>query len=156
MRPFILTFFTIVFCSVFLGCKTGKHLTSDNHTQIIVHDKLVPVFKPADSASIRALLECDSNGRVVLSWLDMVQSENARLRFKLDSMGNLMADFKVPSDTVFILGKDSTIIQKTVQTVEVEKELTSWQKFCVVFTVVGLILIVLFVFFKVRSILIKA
>ena len=144
MRPFILTFFTIVFCSVFLGCKTGKHLTSDNHTQIIVHDKLVPVFKPADSASIRALLECDSNGRVVL------------LRFKLDSMGNLMADFKVPSDTVFIPGKDSTIIQKTVQTVEVEKELTSWQKFCVVFTVVGLILIVLFVFFKVRSILIKA
>lgn len=155
MRSFILTFFTIVFCSVFLGCKTGKHLTSDNHTQIIVHDKLVPVFRPADSASIRALLECDSNGRVVLSWLDMAQSENARLRFKLDSMGNLMTDFKVPSDTMFIPGKDSTIIQKSVQTIEVERRLTPWQKFCMVFTIVVLILFVLFVVYKIRSFLIN-
>lgn len=112
MRLLIALFFILICSSVFLGCKSGKHLTSDSHTQIIVHDKLVPVFRPADSASIRALLECDSNGRVVLSWLDMAQSENARLRFKLDSMGNLMANFKVPSDTVFIPGKDSTIIQK--------------------------------------------
>lgn len=112
MRALIILLFFCVSGSVFLGCKSGKHLTSDSHTQIIVHDKLVPVFRPADSASIRALLECDSNGRVVLSWLDMALSENARLQFKLDSMGNLMADFKVPSDTVFIPGKDSTIIQK--------------------------------------------
>jgi hypothetical protein len=153
MRTFIISFFTIVFCSVFLGCKTGKHLTSDNHTQIIVHDKLIPVFRPADSASIRALLECDSNGRVVLSWLDMAQSENARLRFKLDSMGNLMADFKVPSDTVYIPGKDSTVIKEKGKTVEVEKELTAWQRFCIVFTVIAIIFIVLFVGFKFRSIL---
>lgn len=112
MRALIILFFFFVCGSVFLGCKSGKHLTSDSHTQIIVHDKLVPVFRPADSASIRALLECDSNGRVVLSWLDMALSENARLQFKLDSLGNLMADFKVPSDTVFIPGKDSTIIKK--------------------------------------------
>ena len=100
------SFFILIWGSVFLGCKSGKHLVSDSHTQIIVHDKLVPVFRPADSASIRALLECDSNGRVMLSWLDMARSENARLRFQLDSMGNLLADFKVPSDTVFIPGKD--------------------------------------------------
>lgn len=155
MRPFVLTFFTIVFCSMFLGCKTGKHLTSDNHTQIIVHDKLIPVFKPADSASIRALLECDSNGRVVLSWLDMAQSENARLRFKLDSMGNLLTDFNVPPDTVYIPGKDSTVIKEKVKTVEVERKLSSWQKFCMVFTVVILIIFVLFAVYKIREILNK-
>ena len=98
---------------------------------------------------------CDSNGRVVLSWLDMAQSENARLRFKLDSMGNLMTDFKVPSDTVFIPGKDSTIIQKSVQTIEVERRLTPWQKFCMVFTIVVLILFVLFAVYKIRVILNK-
>lgn len=155
MRVLIILFFFFVCGSVFLGCKSGKHLTSDSHTQIIVHDKLVPVFRPADSASIRALLECDSNGRVVLSWLDMAQSENARLRFKLDSMGNLMADFKVPSDTVFIPGKDSTIIQKSVQTIEIERRLTPWQKFCMVFTIVVLILFVLFAVYKIRVILNK-
>lgn len=155
MRALIILFFFFVCGSVFLGCKSGKHLISDSHTQIIVHDKLVPVFRPADSASIRALLECDSNGRVVLSWLDMAQSENARLRFKLDSMVNLMTDFKVPSDTMFIPGKDSTIIQKSVQTIEVERRLTPWQKFCMVFTIVVLILFVLFVVYKIRSFLIN-
>ncbi len=155
MRPFVLIFFTIVFCSMFLGCKTGKHLTSDNHTQIIVHDKLIPVFKPADSASIRALLECDSNGRVVLSWLDMAQSENARLRFKLDSMGNLLTDFNVPPDTVYIPGKDSIVIKEKVKIVEVERKLSSWQKFCMVFTVVILIIFVLFAVYKIREILNK-
>ena len=136
MRALIILFFFFVCGSVFIGCKSGKHLTSDSHTQIIVHD-------------------CDSNGRVVLSWLDMAQSENARLRFKLDSMGNLMADFKVPSDTVFIPGKDSTIIQKSVQTIEVERRLTPWQKFCMVFTIVVLILFVLFAVYKIRVILNK-
>lgn len=155
MRLLRALFFILICSSVFLGCKSGKHLTSDSHTQIIVHDKMVPVFRPADSASIRALLECDSNGRVVLSWLDIALSENARLQFKLDSMGNLMANFKVPSDTVFIPGKDSTIIQKTVQTVEVVRSLTPWQKFCMVFTIVVLILFVLFVVYKIRSLLIN-
>ena len=155
MRALIILFFFFVCGSVFLGCKSGKHLTSDSHTQIIVHDKLVPVFRSADSASIRALLECDSNGRVILSWLDMTQSENARLRFKLDSMGNLMADFKVSSDTVFIPRKDSTIIQKSVQTIEVEKKLTRWQKFCMIFTITIFTLFVLFVVYKIRTILNK-
>lgn len=153
MKSLNILFFIIIFSTVLFSCETGKHLTSE-HTQIIVHDKLIPVFKPADSASIRALLECDSNGRVVLSWLDMAQSENTRLRFKLDSMGNLMTDFKVPSDTIFIPGKDSTIIQKSVQT-EVERRLTTWQKFCMVFTIVVLILFVLFAVYKTRVILKK-
>lgn len=154
MKSLNILFFIIIFSTVLFSCETGKHLASE-HTQIIVHDKLIPVFKPADSASIRALLECDSNGRVVLSWLDMAQSENVRLRFKLDSMGNLMADFKVPPDTVFIPGQDSTIIQKSVQTIEVERRLTTWQKFCMVFTIVVLILFVLFVVYKIRSFLIN-
>ena len=151
MRALIILLFFFVPGSVFLGCKSGKHLTSDSHTQIIVHDKLVPVVRTVD----RALLECDSNGRVVLSWLDIALSENARLQFKLDSMGNLMADFKVPSDTVFIPGKDSTIIQKSMQTIEVERRLTPWQKFCMVFTIVVLILFVLFAVYKIRVILNK-
>ena len=154
MKSLNILFFIIIFSTVLFSCETGKHLTSEL-TQIIVQDKLRPVFKPADSASIRALLECDSNGRVVLSWLDMAQSENARLQFQLDSIGNLMANFKVSSDTIFIPGKDSTIIQKSVQKVEVEKKLSTWQKFCMVFTIVVFILFVLFAVYKIRVILNK-
>ena len=154
MRAFIYIFLTFIGCSVFLGCKTGKHLTStDSHTQIIVHDKLIPVFRPSDSASIRALLECDSNGRVFLSWFDMAQSENAKLRFQLDSMGNLLADFKVPSDTVYIHGKDSTIIKAEVKYIEVERKRNSWEKFCIGFTIIALLSIIAFVILKLRSII---
>lgn len=154
MKAFIYILLMFSYCSVFLGCKAGRHLTSTNsHTQIIVHDKLVPVFKTSDSASIRALLECDSNGRVILSWLDMAQSENTRLQFKLDSLGNLLADFNVPSDTVFIPGKDSTIIKNSIETIEVEKSLNSWQKFCIHFTIVAIIAIVMFIGLKFRSII---
>ena len=154
MRAFIYIFLTFIGCSVFLGCKTGKHLAStDSHTQIIVHDKLIPVFRASDSASIRALLECDSNGRVLLSWFDMAQSENAKLRFQLDSMGNLLADFKVPSDTVYIQGKDSTIIKAEVKYIEVERKRNSWEKFCIGFTIIALLSIIAFVILKLRSII---
>ena len=154
MRAFIYIFLTFIGCSVFLGCKTGKHLIStDSHTQIIVHDKLIPVFRPSDSASIRALLECDSNGRVLLSWFDMAQSENVKLRFQLDSMGNLLADFKVPSDTVYIQGKDSTIIKAEVKYIEVERKRNSWEKFCIGFTIIALLSIIAFVILKLRSII---
>ena len=154
MRAFIFIFFTFVCCSVFLGCKTGKNLASnESHTQIIVHDKLIPVFRPSDSASIRALLECDSNGRVILSWLDMAHSENARLKFKLDSMGNLLADFRVPSDTVYIQGKDSTIIKSEVKQIEVKRKRNDWERFCIAFTIIALISIVAFVVLKLRSII---
>ena len=154
MRAFIYIFLTFIGCSVFFGCKTGKHLTStDSHTQIIVHDKLIPVFRPSDSASIRALLECDSNGRVLLSWFDMAQSENAKLRFQLDSMGNLLADFKIPSDTVCIQGKDSTIIKSEVKLIEVERKRNSWEKFCIGFTIIALLSIIAFVILKLRSII---
>ena len=154
MRAFIYIFLTFIGCSVFLGCKTGKHLTStDSHTQIIVHDKLIPVFRPSDSASIRAMLECDSNGRVLLSWFDMAQSENAKLKFQLDSMGNLLADFKVPSDTVYIQGKDSTIIKAEVKYIEVERKRSSWEKFCIGFTIIALLSIIAFVILKLRSII---
>ena len=154
MRAFIYIFLTFIGCSVFLGCKAGKHLTStDSHTQIIVHDKLIPVFRASDSASIRALLECDSNGRVLLSWFDMAQSENAKLKFQLDSMGNLLADFKVPSDTVYIQGKDSTIIKAEVKYIEVERKRNSWEKFCTGFTIIALLSILAFVILKLRSII---
>lgn len=154
MRAFIYIFLTFIGCSVFLGCKAGKHLTStDSHTQIIVHDKLIPVFRASDSASIRALLECDSNGRVLLSWFDMAQSENAKLRFQLDSMGNLLADFKVPSDTVYIQGKDSTIIKAEVKHIEVERKRNAWENFCIGFTIIALLSIIAFVILKLRSII---
>ena len=83
----------------------------------------------------------------------MAQSENAKLKFQLDSMGNLLADFKVPSDTVYIPGKDSTIIKAEVKHIEVERKKNSWEKFCIGFTIIALLSIIACVILKLRSII---
>ena len=66
----------------------------------IVVEKLVEVQLPPDSATIRALLECDENGKVVLSWLDIANSKNAQAQLAIDSLGNLIAKMRTKPDTV--------------------------------------------------------
>lgn len=132
---------------VLMSCRTSKQGTSVSNERDSIYvevEKLVPVPLPADSAAIRALLECDENGKVVLKWFDMATSKNVQLQFQLDSMGNLLTNFKVPLDTVYIPSKETSVSTTTkkqeVKTVEVEKKLNKWQRFCVRFTTVTLII----------------
>lgn len=132
----------LISLALFLSsCRSGKHLTNTNETlteirnDTTVIERLVPVSTSEDSARIRALLECDKNGRVLLSWYDQECSRNTQLRFLLDSLGRLMADFRVPADTVYVPVKDTTIInqQKTQEKerieVPVEKKLNGFQRY---------------------------
>lgn len=145
-----------------ISCRTSKlnsSLSNERDSVYVEIEKLVPVPVPADSAAIRALLECDENGKVVLKWLDMANSKNVQLQFMLDSLGNLMTNFKVPPDTVYLPSKETSIStnKKTVETkiVEVEKTLTKWQRFCIRFTAAILIVsgisLILFVRSKLRG-----
>lgn len=43
-----------------------------------------------DSARIRALLECDKNGKVVLKWFDEEHSKRMNLQSPLDTLANLL------------------------------------------------------------------
>ena len=56
----------ILVCS----CRTVKYVPVESKADSVVVEKLVEVQLPPDSATIRALLECDENGKVVLNWLD--------------------------------------------------------------------------------------
>lgn len=141
--------------SMFLGCRSTGKLDKTIQTETIIREKLIPVPVPADSAAIRALLECDSNGRVVLRWLDMANSRNTELQFKLDSMGNVLANFRVPSDTVFVPGKDSIHTEIKTEVKEVERKLTGWQRFCMTYTVITLIMALLFAGYKIRLWILK-
>lgn len=141
-----------------ISCRTSKlnsSLSNERDSVYVEIEKLVPVEIPADSAAIRALLECDENGKVVLKWLDMANTKNVQLQFLLDSLGNLMTNFKVPPDTVYIPSKETTIStdKKTVETkiVEVDRPLTKWQRFCIRFTTVILIVAGITLILFVRS-----
>jgi hypothetical protein len=97
-----------------------------------VIEKLIPYALPEDSAKIRALLECDENGKVVLRWFDEEHTKRVKLQFKLDSLGNLLANFETARDTVYLSVKKTAVGKKTmtqsIVTREIEKKLNWWQK----------------------------
>ncbi len=117
----------------FTSCRT-QQLTSKTETKYdsVFIEKLVPYALPEDTARIRALLECDENGKVVLRWFDEEHTKRVKLQFKLDSLGNLLANFETARDTVYLPVKETTVGKKTmtqsIVTREVEKKLNWWQK----------------------------
>ena len=129
----LICFVVCAVCGMVMSCRTPSLINTEIIREVdsVYIETLVPIAQPVDSASIRALLECDKNGRVVLSWLDLANSDRAKLQFQLDSLGNLFANFSAGGDTIYVpqiieiyREKESTRVD-----VPVEKELTGWQKF---------------------------
>lgn len=110
------------------SCRSVKYIPIESSADSIVVEKLVEVQLPPDSATIRALLECDENGKVVLRWLDIANSKNAKAQLTIDSLGNLLAKMKKQPDTVYIPSKEVTVTKEVKVPYPVEKELTRWQK----------------------------
>lgn len=134
----------ILICS----CRTVKYVPVESNADSVVVEKLVEVQLPPDSATIRALLECDENGKVVLNWLDIANSKNAQAQLTIDSLGNLLAKMKTQPDTVYLPSKEVTVTNEVKVPYPVEKELTQWQRFRlnVGGWLIGIITITVFIF----------
>lgn len=105
-----------------------KYVPVESTADSIVVEKLVEVQLPPDSATIRALLECDENGKVVLSWLDIANSKNAQAQLTIDSLGNLLAKMKTQPDTIYKPSKEVIVTKEVKVPYPVDKELTRWQQ----------------------------
>lgn len=117
-----------ILISAICSCRSVKYVPIESSTDSIVVEKLVEVQLPPDSSTIRALLECDENGRVVLSWLDIANSRNAQAQLTIDSLGNLLAKMRTLPDTVYLPSKEVTVTKEVKVPYPVEKELTRWQQ----------------------------
>lgn len=118
----------ILLMSTICSCRSVKYVPVESSADSVVIEKLVEVQLPPDSSTIRALLECDENGRVVLSWLDIANSKNAQAQLTIDSLGNLLAKMRTQPDTVYLPSKEVTVTKKEKVPYPVEKELTRWQQ----------------------------
>lgn len=114
--------------SALWSCRSVKYVPVESSTDSIVVEKLVELQLPPDSSTIRALLECDENGKVVLSWLDIANSKNVQAQLTIDSLGNLLAKMRTQLDTVYLPSKEVTVTKEVKVPYPVEKELTSWQQ----------------------------
>lgn len=134
---------TILMASTIWSCRTVKYIPIEGQTDSVVVEKLIEVQLPPDSATIRALLECDENGRVVLNWLDIANSKNAQAMLTIDSLGNMLAKMRTQPDTVYLPYKEITVTKEVKVPYPVEKELTIWQNLYISFGkwLIGIIIV---------------
>ena len=126
MKVNVVLILTIIF---FFACKPHEVIVSDN-TRVEYIQKLVPIVLPIETASAQAVLECSTEGLVLLSRLNIETSRNAYLNLMLDSIGGLYVDALFRGDTVY-MPSDSVIVNRDVVRTEIEyrdRELTKWQE----------------------------
>ena len=110
------------------SCRSVKYVPVESSADSVVVEKLIEVQLPPDSSTIRALLECDENGRVVLSWLDIANSKNAQAQLTIDSLGNLLAKMRTQPDTIYKPSKEVMVTKEVKVPYPVERDLTRWQQ----------------------------
>lgn len=112
------------------SCKTPQPIVQTEVKEVVVErevrDTIVTIVP--DSASIRALLECDSAGNVLIKELEEVQGKNVSLALALKNLkgkpATLSIDCKQDSLERVIALKDETIKElsnnKQTETIEVK------------------------------------
>lgn len=129
MRNLYILLFLVSILGI-ISCRSRvQYVPVESNTDSIYIDRLIPYPLPVDSASIRALMECDENGKVVLRWLDMANTKNVQLMFTIDSLGNVISNMKVPRDTIYLPSKEIYVDRKIEVPVEVERKLSKWEQF---------------------------
>ena len=143
------------------ACRTPQPIVQTEVKEVLVErtitDTIVTIAP--DSASIRALLECDSAGNVLIKELEEVQGKNVSLALALKNLKGkpttLSVDCKQDSLEKVIALKDETIKEmsnnKQVETIEVKyiPEVVKWFAWIgAAFLVIYLVKIALWVYKK--------
>lgn len=120
-----------VACLVWMcSCRTPQPIVQTEVKEVLVERTItdtIVTIEP-DSASIKALLECDSAGNVLIKELEEVQGKNVSLALQLKNLkgkpATLAVDCKQDSLEKVIALKDETIKEltnnKQVETIEVK------------------------------------
>ena len=150
MRKFFF-FIVAIIATLLTSCRTVQEAERETvyRTDTVVSTHIVTVTTPPDSASIEALLRCDSAGNVLIDALAIEQGKNARLQFEIDKLNRLVAKFKTQPDTANIPVTDTTITttdtSKEKEYVEVERKRTIWESFFIVCGLIGCMIFCIFV-----------
>lgn len=125
---FICLFFSLLL--TLSGCQSPAAVAVLTHrTDSVYIDKLLPYPLPSDSASIRARIACDENGRIALRGLEMANTKNVQLHFSVDSIGKVMADMKIKRDTLYLPSKETIVVQEIERPVAIAAPLSRWERF---------------------------
>lgn len=117
---------TIILLSIVTSCRPQYVAGETIYKEVRVVDHDTIITTEADSASIRALLHCDSAYNVVIDELSVANGARikaeAQLARKPAKQAELTFDCKEDSLRNEIAWRDSTIVSMTERTIVVEKE----------------------------------
>lgn len=130
---------TLILCLCFSSCKSVQTQTEYKERTVEVRVRDTVITTQADSASIRALLHCDSAYNVVIDELTTLQG--TRIKAEVTTKGTTKAttkglqievDCKEDSMQIVCHMKDSIIsnLEKQVQVLSVPRERSGYDRFC--------------------------
>lgn len=132
-------FFIILIMAVFASCKSQKPATCTPVKTVEKHiTTLVPVYLPADSALLKAYLECDSANKVIMTSIS--EKKSGRIESNLSLQDNILNyRIKTVRDTVYA-PSDSIVVYKEIPVqITIEKPVYKMTKLQQIFFYVGII-----------------
>lgn len=167
--------FPYILILLLVGCRTwpptptivASSQTIERDTTEQTRIEVKKIAEP-DSATYRALAECDENNRLLINAIDSINGSRIQANLKITEdpvTGGAIIDFTCREDSLMaeIEHRDRIIreLETNTNTVEkiVEKPLTDWQSFCLVLGKIAFALVVLSIIiliaFKICKYLIK-
>jgi FlaG/FlaF family flagellin (archaellin) len=151
--------FAFIIGAALVSCKTVHPVVTTNtvtHDSIVEHVTYVPVNVSADSATLQALILCDSTGQAYLSELNQIKGQNVNINTSL-KQGRLSVSAKVDSFKIFNEIKERLQYHSVIKVTEVEKvpvvvnKLKNWQKCLMVTGLAAIFLTVLALLYNLRK-----
>ncbi|MBS4057758.1 MAG: hypothetical protein KGZ82_10620 [Bacteroidales bacterium] len=113
------------------------------NSETTVRERPAMVVIPADSANLRALLECDSLNRVVLRALDEIKTPGLESNFSLEE-GKIIYRLRTIRDTITVYVTDTVFREQVPVEVPVPYEVNRLKWYQLLLICVGVFSIVLF------------
>jgi hypothetical protein len=138
LRPKTLTVLLSYSLTVLLACacQPARYIpvekTTETKIEIVEVVRDTTIYIPPDQATIKALLECDSAGQILIKQIETLQGKrNAKANIRIEN-NTITADCICDSLNIYLQLKDryQTTTNTTLETKihPVEKELLWWQK----------------------------
>ena len=115
------------------SCRSSRLTTTQtsDSVRIIERWRDTTIYEEPDKAWLKGWLECDSAGQVLLRELEIERGRNITPHIKIVN-DTIYVECKTDSLELLLKLRDQMIMElqqsKTIETVEVEKQLTWWQE----------------------------
>lgn len=131
----------LILATLLLVCCRTVYVDREVTKTVEVHHRDTTVVTETDSASLFALLACDSTNQVYIDYIDYQDGRITSLNAQLKD-GKLKVNSDVRPDTITITVHDTTtvIVEKESKTIEVEKKGFLYNSGIALWVIIGLLL----------------